>query len=118
MVDRPCSAIQSKGPFYQEYSHGRGDPESCAHGEYMCCSLRGITEHIHQRLRSERCHPPPTGGGSSSKFLCLSPTRAAHLCPPPTGICVMIRDLRRYPGDRSVDRQVLEQGLHEDQSDV
>jgi len=49
------SAIRSKEPFDQECFHVMGNPERCASGRYMCCL--GITEHIHQVLQSERCHP-------------------------------------------------------------
>lgn len=45
-------------------------------------------------------------------------SRAGHWLPPPIGICVMIRVRTRKPGERSAERQVLEQGLHDDQSDV
>ena len=45
-------------------------------------------------------------------------SRVGHSLPPPMGICAIVRARTRYPGDRSEERQVLEQGLHEDQSDV
>ena len=40
---------------------------------------------------------------------------AGHSLPPPMEICVTRRVLIRKPGDRSTARQVLEQGLQEDQ---
>ncbi|TNN47003.1 hypothetical protein EYF80_042806 [Liparis tanakae] len=47
------------------------DPERCACAGYMCYGLVAVTDHIHQKLRSERI-VEDGGWPCSATFLCLS----------------------------------------------
>lgn len=90
-------------------------PVSCQSGS--CCSRRRETWHsFHSEVLQEYLGH---GCRSSPSAMQVSFSRSSGQSrPPPAATCFTFRLLLLTPGDRLPDRQVLEQGLHGDHSEV